>query len=175
MTTVNERIRQLRQYHKLTQKQFSQKLGISREHLCRIESSKEKPSEQTLLLILALFNINTSWLFDGLGEMTNNSCDETSPELLSKSIKDITNTIKISNYNQSSMIESIILLNNIFKEISEDNEKIEIIYSIIENLNDIVNKSNKLSADMTVSDFKEVEALKTEINQNVSYLFFSNN
>lgn len=175
MTTINERIRQLRQYYKLTQKQFSQKLGISREHLCRIESGKEKPSEQTLLLISALFDVDMSWLFDGTGRMLNSSCEETSPELLSKSVKDIQNTIKISNYNQSSMIESVILLNNIFKEISEDNEKIEIIYSIIENLNDIVTKSNKLSDAMTVSDFIEIEALKNELSQNVSYLFINNN
>lgn len=169
MTTINERVRYIRQQNKLTQKQFAEKIGISREHLCRIESQKEKPSEQILLLITALFGIDEDWLYNGTGTSDNMSLTTT----LNTSIQDLTNIIKLSNYNQDDMIVCIILLTNIFRNIYQyqngnNSEKIILIESILRNLSEIVKKSNNERTSFSKEEYAKFETLKSEIINDIS-------
>ena len=66
---INERINKLRSINSLNQKEFSEKLGISRSHLSEIESGKSLPSEMLLRLLCLTFNVNPNWLLTGEGEM----------------------------------------------------------------------------------------------------------
>lgn len=169
MTTINERVRYVRQQNKLTQKQFAEKIGISREHLCRIESQKEKPSEQILLLIIAIFGINEDWLYNGTESSDVLSLDPT----LNNSIKDLTDIIKLSNYNQDDMIVCIIMLTNIFRNVYQyqngsNSEKIVLVESILKNLCEIVKKSNADRASLSKEEYAKFESLKSEIMSDIS-------
>ena len=176
MTTINERIRQIRQNKQLTQKQFAQMLGISREHLCRIESGKEKPSEQMLLLISIIFgNIDTTWLLNGVGEnMLCNDDEELSLKQMNSAIKSITNTIKTAIYNQSTMVNSLIIFSKLLTAISRSNEEIVLFNSIIESLEKIVKKSANINENISIDDYNKLEKLKSELINDVNLFIMCN-
>lgn len=66
MQTIGERIKSVRKANTLTQLAFSEILRISRPHVSRIESDKDKASGPVLLLISILFNVSEKWLESGL-------------------------------------------------------------------------------------------------------------
>lgn len=65
--TLGERIKEIRKDNNLTQKEFAEKLSVSRPFISRIESDKEKPSESLIKLISATFNTELNWIIDGAG------------------------------------------------------------------------------------------------------------
>lgn len=63
--TVNERIKELRISLNLTMEQFGERIGIKRSSVSLIESGKNNPSEQTIMLICREFGCREEWLRDG--------------------------------------------------------------------------------------------------------------
>lgn len=67
---MNNRIRELRKIVlKMTQKEFSSKLGLSENFIWQIEKGEREPSDRTIADICREFNINESWLRTGEGDM----------------------------------------------------------------------------------------------------------
>lgn len=67
---MNNRIRELRKVVlKMTQKEFSSKLGLSENFIWQIEKGEREPSDRTIADICREFNINESWLRTGEGDM----------------------------------------------------------------------------------------------------------
>ena len=64
--TVNERIKELRIPQGLTMEQFGERIGIKRSSISLIESGKNNPSDQTIMLICREFGYNEEWLRDGI-------------------------------------------------------------------------------------------------------------
>lgn len=64
--TVNERIKELRISQGLTMGQFGERIGIKRSSISLIESGKNNPSDQTIMLICREFGYNEEWLRDGI-------------------------------------------------------------------------------------------------------------
>ena len=64
--TVNERIKELRISQGLTMEQFRERIGIKRSSISLIESGKNNPSDQTIMLICREFGYNEEWLRDGI-------------------------------------------------------------------------------------------------------------
>lgn len=65
--TLGERIKEIRKDNKLTQKEFADKISVSRPFISRIEADKEKPSESLMKLISATFGIELDWIAQGTG------------------------------------------------------------------------------------------------------------
>ena len=66
---MNNRIKQLRKQElKLTQKDFSSKLGLSENFIWQIEKGERVPSDRTISDICREFNANEVWLRTGEGE-----------------------------------------------------------------------------------------------------------
>lgn len=65
---INERIKALRKELGLTQKDFSEKIGIKRNTLSYIESGNSTVTDSNIKLICEKFNINETWLRTGEGE-----------------------------------------------------------------------------------------------------------
>lgn len=65
--TLGERIKEIRKDNKLTQKDFADKLSVSRPFISRIEADKEKPSESLMKLMSATFGIELDWLMTETG------------------------------------------------------------------------------------------------------------
>lgn len=66
---MNERIKEIRKYYKLTQTDFAGKLGLSQNFITQLETGSKKPSDRTISDICRIFSINENWLRSGEGEM----------------------------------------------------------------------------------------------------------
>lgn len=64
-TEVNKKIKRIREQLGLTQKDFSERIGISRSFLSEIEGGKVKPSIEALIGIVLHFQIDAHWLLAG--------------------------------------------------------------------------------------------------------------
>lgn len=66
---MNERIKQIRQLANMTQLQFAEKIGLSRNYVAMIEIGQREPSDRTISDICRIFDIQEDWLRDGLEPM----------------------------------------------------------------------------------------------------------
>ena len=66
---MNERIKMIREYYKLTQDEFGKRIGSARNTIANYESGNRSPSNSVVLSICREFNVNEEWLRDGSGDM----------------------------------------------------------------------------------------------------------
>lgn len=66
---MNERLKEIRKLNKLTQEEFSKKIGITQSTVTAYECGNRVPSDSVILNICRVFNINETWLRTGEGEM----------------------------------------------------------------------------------------------------------
>lgn len=73
---MGEQFKQLRKYYKLTQTEFGQKIGVSRDVINNIENKNVIPSEPIIKLVVNEFGVNRSWLEKGEGKMLKDTSRE---------------------------------------------------------------------------------------------------
>ncbi|MDR1300864.1 MAG: helix-turn-helix transcriptional regulator [Treponema sp.] len=83
VSTVNRRIKQVRETLKLSQVQFSRVISLSSGYLAGVEVEKRKANDRIIKLICSSFNVNDIWLKTGEGEMFNLNPDEECTKLVS--------------------------------------------------------------------------------------------
>lgn len=66
---MDKRLKELRKNLKLTQQEFSNRIGIKRNNIACYETGKNTPSDAAISLICREFNVNENWLRTGEGEM----------------------------------------------------------------------------------------------------------
>lgn len=66
---MNSRIKSIRQAENLTQSQFADKIGLSRNYVAMIEIGQREPSDRTISDICRIFDIQEDWLRHGLEPM----------------------------------------------------------------------------------------------------------
>lgn len=67
---LGERIKAIRNKLSLTQSQFGEKIGVSRDVINNLEHARaQKVSEPLLKLICKTYNVNYTWLIDGVEPM----------------------------------------------------------------------------------------------------------
>ncbi len=66
---MHERIKQLRKTLSLTQQEFADKIGTTRNNIAGYETGRRLPSEAAINLIIARLSVNEEWLRAGKGEM----------------------------------------------------------------------------------------------------------
>ncbi|MDR3114455.1 MAG: helix-turn-helix domain-containing protein [Treponema sp.] len=69
--SVNERIKAVRHFLKLSQIKFSKALYISNGYLAEIELGNRRVNERLIQLISCIFGVNKGWLQTGEGRMFN--------------------------------------------------------------------------------------------------------
>ncbi len=69
MSEINERVRQVRKTLNLTLEKFGAKLGVGKNAISRIETSKSNLTDQMFLSIIREYNVNPDWLRNGTGPM----------------------------------------------------------------------------------------------------------
>lgn len=78
---MKDRIKQIRELEKLSQRAFAERIGISGPSVARLESGENNPGEQTIRAICSEFGIRREWL--ELGEEPMKVADmANSPETL---------------------------------------------------------------------------------------------
>ncbi len=75
-TTINRRIKILRNKLKMTQNDFSRVLYLSSGYLAGVETEKRKANGRIVKLICSSFNVNEHWLRTGEGELFLTGPDE---------------------------------------------------------------------------------------------------
>lgn len=66
---MNTRIQAVRKSFKMTQDEFAEKIGLSKNFVWMIEKGDRIPSERTIKDICREFKVNYDWLVNGTGEM----------------------------------------------------------------------------------------------------------
>ena len=66
---MNTRIKAVRQSEGLTQSQFAEKIGLSRNYVAMVEIGQREPSDRTISDICRIFDIQEDWLRHGLEPM----------------------------------------------------------------------------------------------------------
>lgn len=69
METLGDRLKYLRTSMGLTQLDMSEKTGISRSNISRIEKNEISPSSNVIVQICTSFDVSFAWLLTGEGEM----------------------------------------------------------------------------------------------------------
>jgi transcriptional regulator with XRE-family HTH domain len=82
VTSVNRRIKQIRQALRLSQVQFSRIISLSSGYLAGVEVEKRKVNNRLIKLICSSFNVNENWLKTGEGEMFRQHPDESFTKLV---------------------------------------------------------------------------------------------
>ncbi|MDR2398246.1 MAG: helix-turn-helix domain-containing protein [Spirochaetaceae bacterium] len=73
--SVNERIKTLRHFLKLSQIQFAKAVYISNGYLAEIELGNRRVNERLIHLISSIFGVNKGWLQTGEGRMLNTAAE----------------------------------------------------------------------------------------------------
>lgn len=76
---ISERIKMIRNHFKLSQSEFGERIGLSRDAIANMEMNRLKnPGDQTLRynLICREFGINEEWLRNGKGPMLSAKTEE---------------------------------------------------------------------------------------------------
>lgn len=66
---MNSRIKMIRQNEGLTQSQFADKIGLSRNYVAMIEIGQREPSDRTISDICRIFDVQEDWMRHGLEPM----------------------------------------------------------------------------------------------------------
>ena len=67
--TVGERVKALREKLGITQEEFSQRFGTTRNTITNYEANRRAPMDATIKSICREFDVNEEWLRTGEGEM----------------------------------------------------------------------------------------------------------
>lgn len=66
---MNERIKEIREYYSLSQKEFGERIELKQNSVAVVERGKRNLSERSINLICKEFSINKTWLLTGKGDM----------------------------------------------------------------------------------------------------------
>lgn len=66
---MGERFKELRKALGLTQQEFADRIGVSRNNIATYETDKSRPGDAVITLVVRAFNVNEVWLRTGAGEM----------------------------------------------------------------------------------------------------------
>lgn len=69
MSTIGERIKEVRKFNGFTQQRFADELGLKQNTIATYEMNKTTPSDRTILDICQKFRIREEWLRTGNGAM----------------------------------------------------------------------------------------------------------
>ena len=85
MPTLGSRLKKIRSELHLSQEAFGQKIGLSRAGIASVEADNNNCSQETLLKLLLMFNININYLLSGQGVPFNKpECPEIKEKILSE-------------------------------------------------------------------------------------------
>lgn len=68
MSTIGERIKEIRKQKGYTQQKFADALGLKQNTVATYEMNKTVPSDRTIADICREFGVDRNWLVDGIGD-----------------------------------------------------------------------------------------------------------
>lgn len=68
MKTIGERLKTIRKNKNLTQAEFGETIGLTKQAIANVESNHSNPSIEFLCKLIEIYNININWLIAGKGD-----------------------------------------------------------------------------------------------------------
>ena len=90
--SINERVKAVREYFKLSQRDFSKGIFMEQSSYARIEQGKITINERIIELVCSKYNVNKTYLKDGKGKMLANN----PPDVKLEQLKQIFNELNSS-------------------------------------------------------------------------------
>lgn len=117
---MNNRIKEIRKSQHLTQKEFGEKLGTTRDVIANIENNRVEPNEIFINYFCNQFNVNKNWLRSGEGEKYLSISEQ--DQLLAEIFATIT-------------LDENVKLKNVIEKLSKlDEEYLDVIEKLVEGL-----------------------------------------
>lgn len=76
MSTLGDRLREIRQHFDESQQKFSERVGIHRTYISDVEADRKEPSYSFLKKLIDSISVNPAWLMTGVGERFISSASE---------------------------------------------------------------------------------------------------
>lgn len=144
---INARVKELRKKLKLSQKEFSKKLGIGLSTLAMIEVDKREVLERHINLICKIFNVNEDWLRYGTEPIFNKEKEDNNQE-------DVLTFLK-----KQGVKSNVLTLIETYLNMTEDGKELFDAY-----LDDFISKKNLNSENEKTS-----EELSVTLDNNTSF------
>lgn len=74
---LNERLKEVRKYFKLSQEEFGHRLGVGKTAISKLEKGENKFTEQMIKLVCSEYHVDYMWFTIGEGDMISSSDDDT--------------------------------------------------------------------------------------------------
>lgn len=71
MDTIGDKIKYIRQEKGLTQAQFGESIGLTKQAVSNVENNLSNPSLDFISKLIVYYNINSNWLIANKGEPFN--------------------------------------------------------------------------------------------------------
>lgn len=132
---INSRIKEVRKYLDLTQDEFGERIGVSRNVIVNIELNRVEAKPLLINQICSEYGINKQWLCDGEGEMLDQSLTSSEDKLISLF------TMLIKNNERSFKREFIIAVTTALGKL--DANAWNVIQEMVDDLNEINERINR--------------------------------
>lgn len=154
MSTISQRIKELRKEKKYTQKQLAEKIGISEISIRKYESGDRIPKFEVIERLAEIFNVQFDYI---IGRSNNKNFDS---HIVSSDLNALLSLTESSkNPNITGLIRSIVdtMFLTIYGEAKDNNfDKLLLIRSIYRNLWEIkMDSEGKYSTGNTIEEMKE--------------------
>lgn len=116
---MQKRLKELREYLGLTQKEFASKIGLKNGIISSYEKGDRTITQRNLILICEKFNVNKEWLLDGTGSMFKDVTLDNDFECFSEKTKNILR--KIQELPESEQLAIQILIDSLHSKMKETN------------------------------------------------------
>lgn len=116
---LQKRLKELREYLGLTQKEFASTIGLKNGIISSYEKGDRNITQRNLILICEKFNVNKEWLLDGTGSMFKDVTLDTDFECFSEKTKNILR--KIQELPESEQLAIQILIDSLHSKMKETN------------------------------------------------------
>lgn len=85
---MKTRIFELRNRLNLTQTEFGEKIGLTRNAIAAYERGNANPTGTAIMAIVTVFHVNRAWLETGEGDMFDQSCEQAETARMIEAISD---------------------------------------------------------------------------------------
>lgn len=98
MSTIGEKLKDIRKAKGLTQAEFGNNIGFSKQAVSNIENNLSNPSIEFISKLIMYYDVNANWLIVGFGEMFNRS-DSYNKSIKNEILKEVENMLRIRGIN----------------------------------------------------------------------------
>ena len=88
MTTIGERVKEIREELRLSQEKFGEIFNAGKSYISAVEKDKSKLSQDSLVKLLLDYNVNLNYLLGGFSPMFLNENHKKSDEQLFKEFQE---------------------------------------------------------------------------------------